>query len=313
MTDLPLAFWARSGPHGGPERAENGDGAAADPVPVTWRELLAEGGRRLGSAGDARRIVEWASGFDGAQHHLRLDDEVTVRAAAHFERMVARREVGEPLQYVLGAWGFRALDLYVDHRVLIPRPETEVVVEAALSELRRLGRPAPLALDLGTGSGAIALSLAREVAGVEVWGVDRSADALAVARANLAGMGRAGNRVRLVEGSWFDPLPPLLRGRVHLVVSNPPYVAENEVADLPAEVVRWEPRSALVAGPTGLEQIEAVVGEAPRWLARPGALVLEIAPHQRQAAVSMALDSGFGDAEVRPDLCGRARVLVARV
>lgn len=280
---------------------------------VTWRHLLVEARGRLGPGEDARRIVERASGFEGAQYHLHLDDAVTVRPAAHFEQMVVRRAAGEPLQYVLGAWGFRTLDLYVDSRVLIPRPETETVVEVALAELLRLGAAAPLAVDLGTGSGAIALSLAREVPGLEVWGVDRSADALAVARANLAGLGRAGAAVRLVEGSWFGPLPSILRGRVALVVANPPYVAAGEVDDLPPEVAHWEPMSALVAGPTGLEQIAAIVEEAPAWLARPGALVVEIAPHQRAAATGLALAAGFEAVDVRADLAGRARVLVGRI
>lgn len=291
------------------EEADGGEPAAT----VSWRELLVEARERLGSTVDARRIVERASGYDGAEQHLRLDDAVTIRAAAHFEQMVERRATGEPLQYVLGAWGFRTLDLYVDSRVLIPRPETETVVEVALAELRNLGCRAPVAVDLGTGSGAIALSLAREVPGIEVWAVDRSADALAVARANLAGLGRAGARVRLAEGSWFEPLPPIVRGRIDLVVANPPYVAEREVDDLPPEVAHWEPRSALVSGPTGLEDIAAIVDEAPRWLSRPGALVVEIAPHQRAAAVDLARDAGFDAVDVRPDLAGRARALVARV
>ncbi len=293
---------------------EEGAGTDGEPViTVSWRELLDEARARLGSANDARRIVERASGYDGAEYHLRLDDPTTVRAAAHFEQMVERRAVGEPLQYVLGAWGFRALDLYVDNRVLIPRPETETVVEMAIAELQHLARSAPVAVDLGTGSGAIALSLAREVPGIEVWAVDRSPDALAVARANLAGLGRAGARVRLAEGSWFEPLPLILRGRVDLVVANPPYVAEAEVDDLPPEVAHWEPRGALVSGPTGLEDIAAIVEGAPRWLNRPGALVVEIAPHQRVAAISLAQDAGFDPVDVRPDLAGRARVLVGRV
>lgn len=292
------------------------DDAGADEEPVatfSWRELLAEARARLGSTNEARRIVERASGYDGAEHHLRLDDPVTVRVAAHFEQMVERRAAGEPLQYVLGAWGFRFLDLYVDSRVLIPRPETEAVVEVALAELHNLARSAPVAVDLGTGSGAIALSLAREVSGIEVWAVDSSPDALAVARANLAGLGRAGARVRLAEGSWFEPLPPILRGRVDLVVANPPYVAEAEVDDLPPEVAHWEPRAALVSGPTGLEDIAAIVEGAPGWLNRPGTLVVEIAPHQRVAAISLARDAGFDTVDVRPDLAGRARVLVGRV
>ena len=280
---------------------------------LSWRELLAEASARLGSPADARRIVERASGWEGAAHVLHLEDPATVRSLAHFERMVERRAAGEPLQYVLGAWAFRTLDLYLDRRVLIPRPETETVVEVVLAELSRLSPKSPLAVDLGTGSGAIALSLAREVDGIEVWGVDRSGDALAVARANLAGLGRAGAAVRLVEGSWFEPLPPAIRGQIDVIVSNPPYVAEGEVDDLPPEVARWEPLAALVAGPTGLEQIEAVVAGAPAWLARPGAVVVEIAPQQRDAAMALGEAAGFASVDVRVDLCGRPRVLVGRV
>jgi release factor glutamine methyltransferase len=276
---------------------------------TTWGELRAAVERRLGSADDARRIVEEACGPDWAS---RSAERVSERAAGYVERMVERRESGEPLQYTVGRWGFRHLDLLVDHRVLIPRPETETVVGVALDELKSLG-PTPTVVDLGTGSGAIALSLAREVPDAHVWATDVSAGALAVARANLAGLGgRAAPRVRLVEGSWFRALPPLLRGQVHVIVSNPPYVSEAEVADLPPEVARWEPMSALVAGPTGLEQIEQIVAEAPAWLTRPGALVVEIAPHQADAAGALARDAGFVDVEVRPDLAGRPRALVGR-
>src|SRR5688500_2404619 len=153
--------------------------------------------------------------------------------------MVERRAAGEPLQYVLGAWGFRSLDLYVDRRVLIPRPETEQVVEVALAELRALGAAKPLVVDLGTGSGAIALSIAPEVPTSQVWATDASPAALAVARANLAGIGRAAARVRLEHGSWFAALPKLLQGRVDMVISNPPYVADGDT--LPPEVADWEP------------------------------------------------------------------------
>jgi release factor glutamine methyltransferase len=230
--------------------------------------------------------------------------------------MVDRRAAGEPLQYVIGRWGFRSLDLIVDTRVLIPRPETEQVVDVAIGELERLRREGPrraIAADLGTGSGAIALSMALEATSLEVWAVDVSREALAVARANLAGLGgRAAARVRLVEGDWFSALPTTLRGALGLVVTNPPYVAEGEVSGLEAEVAGWEPRGALVAGPTGLEAIAAIIEQSPRWLARPGALVTEIAPHQADAARRCAEAAGFDDVCVVEDLAGRRRVLVAR-
>jgi release factor glutamine methyltransferase len=241
-----------------------------------------------------------------------LDDPVPAQAAAQFEAMVLRRERGEPLQYVVGRWGFRSLDLMVDSRVLIPRPETEQVVEVAVAEIRR--RSASLVADLGTGSGAIALALAAEVPGIQVWATDTSEAALAVARANLAGLGgMAATKVRLAHGSWFSALPAGLRRRLSVVVSNPPYVAETEVADLPSEVAEWEPPEALVAGPSGLEAVEVVLAEAPGWLGVPGAVVMEIAPHHEGRATSIARAAGFTEVEVHPDLAGLPRTLVGRL
>jgi release factor glutamine methyltransferase len=278
----------------------------------TWRELLAMAEERLGSSTDARRLVERASGYDGAEVMLNLDEPATHRTEPFFLEMLDRRAAGEPLQYVLGRWGFRRLDLFVDKRVLIPRPETEMVVQVALNELQAMVKPShPTIVDLGTGSGAIALSLAVEVPGAKVWATDASAEALDVARANVAGIGTlAASRVRLEQGSWFDPLPALLRGHVQLVVSNPPYIGDDE--ELPDEVANWEPSSALRAGPTGLEDIAHIVKEAPTWLSDPGALVVEIAPHQAMDAIRLAVDAGFREAETRLDLTGRERILVAR-
>ncbi|MDQ3147820.1 MAG: peptide chain release factor N(5)-glutamine methyltransferase, partial [Actinomycetota bacterium] len=258
--------------------------------PVTWRALLAETSTLL-DAPDALRVVQRASGNEGADWLLGLDGSAPRPALAHLDAMVARRRAGEPLQYVLGCWGFRTLDLYLDRRVLIPRPETEQVVEVALGELRRIGggdlreRSFTVA-DLGTGSGAIALSLAVEVVTAAVWATDRSTDALAVARANLAGLGRPGARVRLAEGDWFAALPSELAGTLDLVVANPPYVAAHEV--LPSEVAAWEPTGALVAGPSGLEAHERIVAEAPRWLRDGGSLVVELAPRQAGAVTDLA-------------------------
>jgi len=282
-------------------------------VTTRWRDLYDEARSRLGDEIDARRIVERAAGIEGAGFHAELDSPVPARAVPFFEDMVERRAVGEPLQYVIGRWGFRTLDLYVDRDVLIPRPETEGIVDIAILELGRVaptGRPA-VVVDLGTGSGAIALAFAREVRTAEVHGVDVSPAALRVARANLAGLGRDAVRVRLHEGSWYDPLPNAMRGNVHLIVSNPPYIGDDEL--LPDEVADWEPVNALRAGPTGLEQIEVVVDGAPAWLTSPGALVVELAPHQAAAAADLARAAGFDEVEVRPDLAGLDRALVARL
>jgi release factor glutamine methyltransferase len=261
-------------------------------------------------AREAAWILEEATGGDPASLAGALDVPVTRRQVAAVDAMVARRRSGEPLQHVLGRWGFRGLDLMVDRRVLIPRPETEVVTEVALAELARLG--GTKVADLGTGSGAIALSIAAETwPRVAVWATDVSADALVVARANLAGLGRRASVVCLAEGDWFDALPAQLRGRFDVIVSNPPYVAAGD--PLPAEVADWEPHGALVAGPGGLEAIEAVVGGAPAWLSRPGALVLEIGETQGRAVVALARAAGFDEAEVLADLTGRPRILRARL
>jgi release factor glutamine methyltransferase len=290
--------------------------SGAGDAPV-WRALVDEARGKLVAAGidnagqEARWIAEQAGGFGAAELVLALDRPVTERCGTHFHRMLERRLAGEPLQYVLGRWGFRSLDLYVDRRVLIPRPETEALAGAALAECERLD--ARLAVDLGTGSGAIALALAVERVGLEVWATDASADALAVARANLAGLGRAATRVRLAEGSWFAALPDDLRGRIDVVVSNPPYVRAAEMDELPDEVRGWEPEVALASGPEGLDDIELIVAEAPSWLRRPGALLLEIDPRQAEPVQRLARRAGFSSVTVWPDLTGRDRIVQARL
>jgi release factor glutamine methyltransferase len=239
---------------------------------------------------------------------------VTRREAAWFDRMLDQRASGMPLQYALGVWGFRTLELLVDHRVLIPRPETEVVVDCALAELDRARDDDPasslVAVDLGTGSGAIALSLATERRRVLVWASDRSTAALDVARSNLVGLGIDATRVRLVDGAWYGALPADLAGTLALIVSNPPYVAAGD--ELPDEVRRWEPTEALVSGPTGLEALEAIVDEAPGWLRPGGALVVELAPHQAATVAAAMVARGLSDVGIKRDLTGRDRVAIGR-
>lgn len=292
----------------------------------TWSERYRQAVEQLGSSQEARWLLEATSGSPWPDCLSQLASE---EALATFDRLVARRRQGEPLQYVLGQWAFRTLELTVDQRVLIPRPETEVVVDVALAAWDALGGGP--AVDLGCGSGAIALSLAAERPGRPVWGTDVSADALAVASANLerleaatvtdatttaagAGSARPHQRaVHLVQGVWWSALPAELRGSVALVVSNPPYIAEREWSTLEPQVRDWEPAEALVAGPTGLEAVATILAEAPSWLSRPAAAVVEIAPHQAASAALLARAAGFSAVQVRPDLTGRERVLVGRI
>jgi release factor glutamine methyltransferase len=299
---------------------------------ATWRELREQTERQLRALAvdapdsEARWMIERVSGYDGVELVMSESEPATDAASAHVDDMVARRARGEPLQYVLGEWQFLGLDLIVDRRVLVPRPETEVVAQAAIDEAARLGArrgpPEPWTVvddafplvDLGTGSGALALALATSLPEVFVWATDASDDALAVARANLAGTGVAATRVRLASGSWFDALPTDLRGRIRVIVANPPYIAEHEVPELPRDVIEWEPYGALVSGPTGMESIAAIVAGAPEWLdADGGALVVELAPHQAPDASARARAAGFHEVTIRVDLTGRDRVLVARL
>ncbi len=278
---------------------------------TTWEDLYRIAVAGLPDDREARWMIEEASG----EPFGRAAGPVPEKARLRVVEMVRRRGAGEPLQYVLGSWSFRRLELMVDRRVLIPRPETELVVEVALAELDRmdLGGRRKTVVDLGTGSGAIALSLAKERTDVEVWAVDASPDAVAVARANLAGLaGFAATRVRIVEGDWYEGLPPELKGRVDLVVSNPPYISTAEMPGLDAVVREWEPRQALEAGPVGTEAIQTILSGAVEWTAPQASVVVELAPHQAGAACQLAREAGFGHVDVKPDLAGRARALVAR-
>jgi release factor glutamine methyltransferase len=287
---------------------------------VTRGELTSELAASLGLRHEARFIVEEVLGPSsaGSSQSVGPADLGTIRALA------ARRRAGEPLQYVLGHWAFRTLDLLVDPRVLIPRPETEQVVEVVLGELDRLGQEAPLVVDAGTGSGAIALALATELpgrhAGARLWATDASAEALALAAENLERVTRAhGAAVLPVAfglGSWLSALPISLRGTVDLIVSNPPYVSIGEWADLPDDV-RCEPFTALVAGDgsdgtAGLGDVELVLSQAWMWLARPGVVVIELAPHQAAAASALARTMGYDEVRVENDLARRQRALVGR-
>jgi release factor glutamine methyltransferase len=307
--------------------ASPGSAASAEAAAgVTRGALVAELAELLGAPHEARFVVDEAVGrglFLGQPDVPMGPLGPAVIAAAR--AMAGRRAAGEPLQYVLGHWSFRSLNLLVDRRVLVPRPETEQVVEVALAEARRLtGDRGLVIVDAGTGSGAIALSMAEEL-GVEgassVWAVDASADALEVAAANLETVRvqhrAAWPRVALLESDWLGALPAELRGRVDLVVANPPYVSEEEWPQLDP-VVQCEPRSALVAGvasdgTAGLADVEELLLQSLDWLARPGTVVLELAPHQADAASALASRVGYGDVRVEPDLARKSRALVARV
>jgi release factor glutamine methyltransferase len=289
--------------------------------PTTRGELEAEAAATLGSAREAHWIGEEA--FLGAGVRTAI---VSVAVRSRFAELVARRRAGAPLQYVLGRWSFRTLDLVLDERVLIPRPETEVLVEVALGELSWVASSgSALVVDLGTGSGAIGLAIAAESIelrpALDVRCCDASPGALDVAAANQAALaGRspaAAAAVRLHRGDWWQALPQSLVGGVQLAVANPPYVSKEEWPDLDPVIRLYEPIEALVAatgtdGTPGLADVCSIIERAPTWLARPGALVVEIAPHQARAAASYATEAGADAVRVERDLAGRDRIIVAR-
>lgn len=275
----------------------------------TWRELFVQTRSSVGDESVARWLCEEASGADDLA--AVVGEPATEPMIGHLDAMVSRYLAGEPLAYVLGHWSFRHVDLAVDRRVLIPRPETEVTAGVAIELARSLPRPITVA-DLGTGSGAIGLALADElpIDGVTVWITDASADALAVASANLAGLGRSARNVRAAAGSWFDALPA--GTRLDLAVANPPYIAEGS-PDVAESVRTWEPGRALFAGPDGLDAIRTIVRNAPMWVRGGGWLVLEIGADQGAAVETLLCKSGFERVEIRRDLAARDRVAIGQL
>jgi release factor glutamine methyltransferase len=269
------------------------------------KALQARSGRR--ARREALYLLAGVLGVAPGRLKLELDRPVGAAELARYGSWLARRARGEPLQYIEGRAAFRELDLYVDRSVLIPRPETEQLVERVLEWSR--GRERLRALDLGTGSGAIAISLAVEGPFESVVGVDISAEALNVARKNATAAG-VGGRVELRRGSLFGALR---RGeRFHVIVSNPPYIAYGEASSLPEEVREWEPAVALYAGPRGTEVLERIVDEAPRFLEPGGLLALEVAPGVAAPTVERARRRGVYEApRVAEDLAGQPRFVLA--
>jgi release factor glutamine methyltransferase len=275
---------------------------------VSVREALDSAVIAIGAAGsdtprlDAEVLLAAALGVDRTALFLDPDREVAGPAVRMFQDAVRRRSIGrEPVAYITGRRGFRYLELAVDARVLVPRPETELLVEVGLELLPQGAR----VVDVGTGSGAIALALASERPDLSVVATDFSADALAVARANAARLGLEG--VAFLEG---DLLAGAESAPLDAVLSNPPYVADGERATLAPEITRHEPPGALFAGADGLDVIRRLVPAA----AAAGVRLLAIELGEGQAPVVLGLmrEAGFARLEARRDLAGIERVVVGR-
>lgn len=269
----------------------------------TPASLLREARKQLDGR-EADWLLMHVTGTSGVQLQLAADEPLDTATATAFHALVAQRRRGIPLAYLIGSQPFRSLELTVDGRVLIPRPETEELVEHALT-LAPAGT-AVRALDLGTGSGAIALALASERPAWSVAAVEAGAGALAVARANAD---RPGLRVDWHQGSWFAPLAGC---RFDLIVSNPPYVAEND-PDLDAAVAAHEPAEALLAGVDGLDAIRHIAARAPTHLASGGWLLLEHGHRQGEEVRDLLMTAGFDSVYTHRDHQGRERFTQGRL
>ena len=279
--------------------------------------VVAAVAERLGAAGiaaaatEARWLVEhvrsvspaWAAGAPLTEEPL----------AAELEALVLRRLRREPLQLLLGRWPFRTVELELATGVFVPRPETEVVAGVAIAQARRCG-PAPVVAEPCTGTGAIACSLLAEVPGVEVYATDRDPAAVALARRNLAAVaatpGTTG-RGHVREGDLLAPVPARLRGRLDLLVANPPYLPRGDLSELAPEVAEHDPPAALFGGPDGHEVVDRLLAAAPGWLRPGGMIVVEIDDRRGPAACEVARAAGLQEVRLVVDLAGRDRAVVA--
>jgi release factor glutamine methyltransferase len=267
----------------------------------TIRSLLQEvRAREVPDAARVDGLAILALALGKSRGFLLAHDEAEIgpRDQARFDELFGRRARGEPLAYLTGRRAFWTLELAVSPATLVPRPETELLVEQAL---RMLPAPAARVLDLGTGSGAIALALASERPRWSVWATDLDPPALRVAEQNAV---QLGIDVRFLTGDWYAPVAGM---RFHLIVSNPPYIHAGDPC-LDADGLRYEPRAALSSGPDGLEALRVVIGEAPRHLLSGGALACEHGAAQGEAVRELFLHAGFSDVQSERDLAGLERV-----
>ncbi len=279
-------------------------------------QLIAEAAVSLDAAGvgtprlDAELLLAAACGVDRTALYVRGSEPVPGRSGAMFRSFLARRMRREPLQYIVGRQEFWSLEFAVTPDVLIPRPETELLVELALDAARSVGArdAAPLRLcDVGTGCGCIAMALAHELPSAEVWAVDISMRALAVAELNAQRLGVA-ERVRFLRSDLFASV---VHQRFDIILANPPYLTRDDFADLQPEVA-FEPRLALDGGADGLATIRRLLAAAPDRLAAGGRLLMEIGSEQAAAVESVARAVGFKAISIRSDFAGLPRVLMAQ-
>lgn len=277
-------------------------------------ELARRAAERLAAAGiaearlEAELLLAHAVGRPRLELFLERDRALAGEERARYDALVQRRVRREPLQYIVGRTAFREIELRSDSRALIPRPETEVLAGVALDWARVHGAPYLRALDIGTGTGALALSLLAEGGAAHAVATDVSADALALAAENAAALGLA-DRLELRLGPTWSPIRA--EERFDLIVSNPPYIGAGEAAALQPEVVDWEPHPALFGGTDGMAVLDPLVRGAGVHLNRPGLLAVELAPWQAERVAELADAAGLVRVRIIEDLAGRPRIVAA--
>ena len=255
---------------------------------------------------NAELLIGHALGLKRMALYLQFERLLAESELEKIRPLVRRRGLREPLQYIVGETEFHGLKLKVDRRALIPRPETELLVATIIE---RCTTPPTAVLDLGTGSRAIALALAKQFPAAIVTGLDLSDEALSLARENAAATGLA-EWVTFLKSSWFDALAT--DARFDLIVANPPYLSATETAQTAPEVRDHEPKSALTAAEEGLADLRIIISGAPKFLAPGGLVALETGIAQHAELVRLARAAGFAQIESRPDLTGRDRFVLAR-
>jgi release factor glutamine methyltransferase len=282
---------------------------------MTIRETLQEGSARLAAAGvetpalDSSLLLAEVLHTGRAALIINGGETLSEKERREFLVLIRRRIDGECAAYILGRKEFRGLEFTVNPGVLVPRPDTEILVEAALEQMIKEGGPRRV-LDLCTGSGAVAIALKHEKPDWEVWASDISAKALDVAKANAKNLLGSPTAIHFLQADLLDPTPPssLLPPLFSLIVSNPPYVASAEIETLAPEV-RMEPRIALDGGADGLDLIRRIIPQAKRRLAEKGTLLIEADPRQMKAIALILKENDFRNLELYKDLAGRERVI----
>jgi release factor glutamine methyltransferase len=281
--------------------------------------ILIQGVRRLLGAGvdsarlDAELLLAYALGLSREKLIVAAARDLSVAESDRYENLLIRRLNREPLAYITGQQEFWSLDFLVSRDVLVPRPETEMLVEFAVFHLAQSkNSELPRILEIGTGSGAIAVALATELPQVQIVATEISPAALAIARQNASRNG-VSKKIRFLEGDLFSALDQELENDFDLIISNPPYLRRDEIPKLDAEVSRWEPRAALDGGVDGLDFYRRVAEEAPAYLRQGGAVAVEIGAAMASVVVALFRNrAAYAHTQVHQDYSGRDRVVIAR-